>query len=348
MDNQSTAAQRSILSHGSGGTAVVLVCDKNYILPTMSTAISARRNISDPAVAVTVLVVDATDDWLGPVSERAKSVHVDIISAPMPEVATIARFHRDANLPPITLARLWLDRFLPPETDRFLYLDGDVMVDDELDTLLEIAPPTDRLMVALDNKAMFAGEGGRNGREHDSYFHALEITRQQYFNCGVIYARRNVWSRMAPAAIDFLTSHPELCGEADQSALNRVSGGRSVVLSQRYNYQSEHMMVMDPRSSRRKINIYHFTGGPKPWAQVSWPWDEYFNRYYKDAEILFEGLGIETPVSPVQQIRSGVAHRRRFRFRQSFLYPWRQTARRKQLEKLLLHDHLASHGRSHF
>ena len=46
-------------------TAVVLLCDGNFLVPTIGTAIAARSQISDPAVGIFVYVLDRDDEGLG-------------------------------------------------------------------------------------------------------------------------------------------------------------------------------------------------------------------------------------------------------------------------------------------
>jgi lipopolysaccharide biosynthesis glycosyltransferase len=319
----------------AAGAAVVLVGDRNYLLPTLSTALSAEHFTRASGAPVYVFVVDADEAWLSDFARSVAGTRIRLRPAAIPELATASRFHRDRYLPPIALARLWIDRLLDPEIDRFLYLDGDTMVDGDLDPLLCHRPPQNALMVVPDFLRIFIGELGLRKSRDLAYLRGIGCGADEYFNSGVIYCSRQAWRQIAPDAIAFLKAHPELCRASDQSALNRAAYGATILLPLKYNYQSEHMMVLDPRKEGIRPKIWHFTGGPKPWHSADWPWDDSFNRFYVAAERLLRGLGVAAPVPPEAQTASGLAHRRRTRLRLTWFYPWRKLSRRRKIRKLL-------------
>ena len=308
--------------------AVVLTCNRNYLLPTFATALSARRHITIARCLIKILVVDADEAWAKRFQSVACGQGISIIAAELPELAEIAKYHRDRYLPPITLARFWLERFLEPSIERFLYLDGDTLVDDNLDGLLTLPIPNDGIMAAPDSVQLSINEHSSNRGRELAYLNGIGIEPKSYFNAGVILASRDGWAEIATTAAAFLVRHPDLCRSSDQSALNYASKGRLELLPLRYNYQSEHIMVFDPRREGMKTAIWHFTGGPKPWDVPGWPWDASFNTIYNEVVELFEGLDVSTPKSPAIQTEAGLAHRRRARNRLTWVYPWRIFTRR--------------------
>ena len=315
--------------------AIVLICDNNYLIPTVASALSARANTARDAADVIIYVLDRRPSWKeqGVACLAKAGLHLQWVD--IPEYQDLARFHRDRYLPPITLARFWIDRFLPEGTDRFLYIDGDVMVDDNLDTLLSQPPEHGKIAVAPDNLQVFTGEVGKSIEREQQYLDGIGVPCNDYFNAGVVYTSVRPWKEIVPEAIRFFKEHPERCRSSDQSALNHAARGRTVMLSQTFNYQTEHMMIRDPRTTGQRVKIFHFTGGPKPWIAPGWPWDDYFNRFYRQAEALCAEFDVLLPKAPVAQTDAGVSHRRRFRQRQTWVYPWRRLSRRKALDKLL-------------
>lgn len=319
---------------GTKGSAVVLICDKNYLTPTLSTALSADRHTSSD-VPVFIFVVNAEAAWADKFANVVAGTNIRILAAPLPQLAEAAKSHRDRYLPPIALARFWIDSLLDPAIDRFLYIDGDTMVDGELDSLLSVPPPAGKIMAAPDVVPLFMDERSR-GRKHDlAYLDGLGCEAEAYFNSGVIYASRQAWNEIVPKALAFLVEHPEACRSSDQSALNHAARGRIEMLPLTYNYQSDHMMVLDPRKNGFAPVIWHFTGGPKPWDAPGWPWDEYFNRFYRMAALLLLDSNVPTPKPPEAQMRAGVAHRMRTRKRLNFMYPWRRLTRKAKILRLL-------------
>lgn len=318
----------------TAGSAIVLICDRNYLAPTFSTALSADRHTA-AEVPVFIFVVNCDPAWTEQFGRVVSGTNIRIVAAHLPQLEEAAQFHRDRYLPPIALARYWIEGLLDPEIDRFLYIDGDTMVDGGLDSLLSTTPPPGKIMAAPDVIRMFMDEQSR-GKKHDlAYLDGLECSPADYFNSGVVYTSREAWNSIVPQALDFLMEHPELCRSSDQSALNHAARGRVAMLPLTYNYQSEHMMVLDPRRNGFSPVIWHFTGGPKPWDAPGWPWDEYFNRFYRMAALLLMDCDVQTPKPPEAQMRAGIAHRRRAKNRLNWIYPWRKVTRRSKILRLL-------------
>lgn len=317
--------------------AIVLICNKLYILPTLSTALSARDNINAVDTQIYIYVVDADPDWSSEIDALTSKSGVSVCSANLPELEELSIGHVDRHLPPVVLARFFIHKLLPDHIDRFLYLDGDMMVSESLDSLLATLPPEDGAIVAPDNLQIFGHEFSRSTFTDEKYFSNIHTCRDRYFNSGMIYSMKASWVNTSREAEQFLRKNRAVARSSDQSALNYALRNSAVLVSQRYNYQSEHMMVCDPRKNGHNAVIYHFTGGPKPWDDTGWPWDESFNQYFHEAEKLLEParLIVERPKAPESQTKEGSAHRRRFRFRQGFLYPWRRARRARALKTLI-------------
>ena len=315
----------------AGGPAVVLISDPNYVVPTFAAALSADRHLRDET-PVHLFVVGAADDLIARITEAARGTKIVPRAATLAGFADLARSHRDRYLPPIALARFWLDELLGPAIDRFLYLDGDVMVDGPLDPLLADPPPEGRIMAAPDALAIYIDERLSRGRRADlAYLEGLRCPPESYFNSGVLYTTRAAWAEIVAVARTFLRDHPDRCRSSDQSALNFAANGRVSPLPIRYNYQSEHMMAFDPRGSGRRPTIWHFTSAPKPWDVAGWPWDASFTRDYVDAADRLARQAVPPPEAPPAQVAAGLAHRARARRRLAWVYPWRRITRRRHI-----------------
>ncbi len=307
--------------------AVVLICDKNFFVPTFATALSAGENLTRDDTCVQVLVTDGDQRWCSQFGSLTAQLRISIAPAPVPEIAALQRYHRDRYLPAVALSRFWLHRFLAPEIERFLYLDGDILVDGSLDDIFDAEIPEGGMLAAPDTVCLCVNELGRGPQREKVYLQRLGVKEDSYFNSGVILASRRGWSQIAEKAVNFLVENSELCRSSDQSALNAVAGHLCRPLSLRWNYQSDHMTLLDPRSIGVKPVIWHFTGAPKPWHRPEWPWDESFNRAYRKAQQLLADLNIEDPKPSPAQLKAGLAHRRRARLRLRWFYPWRQFTR---------------------
>jgi lipopolysaccharide biosynthesis glycosyltransferase len=209
------------------------------------------------------------------------------------------------------------------------------MVDDDLTSLLAISPPRDGLMAAPDFMRIYIDEVSLSKGKDLLHLKDIGCIASSYFNSGVIYASKSAWNSIASVAIRFLRQYPERCIASDQSALNHAAKGKVELLSPRYNYQSEYMMALDPRQLGIRPAIWHFVGAPKPWDEPGWPWDEYFNKYYRNAESLLRTCSVSVPVPPTAQIVAGLCHRRRSQFRMKWVYPWRRYTRKRKVLLLL-------------
>jgi len=317
----------------AGRAAVVLVTDQNYFLPTFAAALSANAHTA-PTISIYLFVVNADEGWLEQFDPAVAGTKISIRPASFPQLTELSRFHCDV-VPPIALARLWMGSLLDEDIERFLYIDGDTMVDDDLASLLAISPPGDGLMAAPDFMRIYIDEISLSKEKDIDHLRGLGCSPNFYFNSGVIYASKNTWNSIAASAIRFLRQHPERCIASDQSALNHAAQGKVALLSPRYNYQSEYMMALDPREFGVKPAIWHFVGAPKPWDEPGWPWGEYFNKFYREAESRLRTCKIAVPVPPKAQIIAGLRHRKRSRFRMNWVYPWRKFTRRQKVLSLL-------------
>jgi lipopolysaccharide biosynthesis glycosyltransferase len=315
--------------------AVVLICDKNFLIPSFATALSARRNLKREDVLVRILVTDADQPWCDHLGDVTQAQGISVLPAHIPEIGELKKFHRDRYLPIAALSRFWLDRFLEPSIERFLYLDGDILVDGPLEPLLNAEIPEQGFLAAADTVCLCLDELGRGPKQEKTYLEALGVKGDAYFNTGVILASRSGWRDLSAKAVNFLIENASLCRSSDQSALNAVARERRGRLSLRWNYQSDHMTIFDPRADGSRPAIWHFTGAPKPWHDPGWPWDESFNWAYREAEKLLEGKNIADPKPTMAQLEAGRAHRRRARMRLNWVYPWRRWSRSAKIRRQL-------------
>lgn len=328
MENQ--PSDKCFQSVPRGKAAIVLTTDRNYFLPTFATALSADANCGD-GTAIQIFVIGADEAWAKKFNWAIAETKISVKAADIPSLAGLYKFHRLEVVPPITLARFWIGSLLDEGVDRFLYLDGDTMVDGELDSLLAVTPPGDGLMAVPEFIRIYKSELGIAKQRDLSHLRGIECDTESYFNAGVIYVAKNSWRAIASKAMQFLQAHPERCRASDQSALNFAARGKVKFLPLRYNYQSDHMMALDPRALGMKATVWHFVGGPKPWDATGWPWDEYFNRYYRRAEALLTDCDVTPPLPPGAQMQAGLLHRERNRFRMRWVYPWRSYTRRRKI-----------------
>jgi lipopolysaccharide biosynthesis glycosyltransferase len=180
----------------------------------------------------------------------------------------------DLHCPSSTLGRLAVEAEIPAQYETIIYIDGDVQVVGPVAPLIAHECPPDTLLAGADR----LDNGGRYANPR-SYLKGIGIDRvADYFNAGVMMARREAWRMFTTQALRFLAENPERCKHHDQSALNAVVGSQREMMHPHYNYstwfrQADLKRLINPR-------IVHFTGPSKPWNTTNGPWDPSYRQVY--------------------------------------------------------------------
>jgi lipopolysaccharide biosynthesis glycosyltransferase len=316
--------------------AVVVISDQDYLIPSAATAISARKNLSRFDTDVIQYVVGRDhNELVSAVASRLAPERVIVRAVEIGELQSLSSYHTDKAVPVSALSRLWLHRLLDNDTRKFLYLDGDVLVDGPLDSLFDLSIPTGGLLAADDCLCLYENEIRQPHRYWKPYLQSIGVEWQAYFNTGVLLVERAGWKKLSAAALKYLYENAALCRSSDQTALNAVVGDRRGRLPLRWNYQTEHMMVLDPRTIGFKPSIWHFTGSPKPWDLAEWPWDDSFNRAFRQAQCLVDGLNVPSPSVNTVMFDEGCRHRRRQRNLQRWRFLLRRYSRALKIKTAL-------------
>lgn len=242
---------------------IVLCTDENYVRYYSVVVASALSNADKPSSyrfhVVTSGLTEETSTSIVSLAENmgAKlyiyNVDLDFFSTVK---ADLGRFGLS------TLLRLYMGNSLPWDCNRVLYLDGDLIVLDDLTNLWN----TDL-------------QGHIIGAVPDLCSpKVFESRSTPYFNAGVLLIDLKKWrsNKIAEKALDFLSK-----GDAqylDQDALNHVFSGRWCPLDVKFNMQPAAYTAYEKKYdyiSRNQIrdavqfpNIVHFIGPVKPWHSV--------------------------------------------------------------------------------
>lgn len=319
-------------------TAIVLMCDRAFLAPTIGTALQARANVTDPSVSVRIFVTDCEAPMLTEPARRLSARGIGLDAFHIAALTSIrAQDFNTTHVPVSTMARLWIDDILPSDCDRFLYLDGDLEIASSLDPLLSQKIPHRGFLAAPDLPYLIAGDGGKTARNTEAYLQGLRLTGpRQYFNAGVILADRRGWRSIADAAWEYFKDNPKRCQYHDQSALNATAQALRGELSLRWNYQTDFMAAADPCRWNMPPAIYHFTGFPKPWHACAFPWDARFGETCRVGRRLLDASGFELPPpADEQRIRDAVLGRHKLQHRLNWVYPWRRHKRARRIKQHL-------------
>jgi lipopolysaccharide biosynthesis glycosyltransferase len=174
--------------------------------------------------------------------------------------------------------RLYLPELIPETVSRVLYLDSDMLIQDDLGQLWEEHQgDANPVAAAQDYKIPFvSSESGLKN------FRDLPLPPEHpYFNSGLLLMNLKMWrdERLAQRVMEYTASHAEYIQWADQDGLNAVLAKRWSVISPRWNISSHFYynevtpdnatydyLVSNRQALLDRPGIIHYTGPDKPWS----------------------------------------------------------------------------------
>lgn len=188
----------------------------------------------------------------------------------------------DDRMSIVTYYRLALPFVLPSDIHRVLYLDVDIIVNNQIDALYNIDINDVALSACVD----------LNIDEVTSS--KVGVPKEQYFNAGVLLINVDFWRRnhIAEKCFEFIKDNPNLITYWDQDALNATLHNAIPFMDITYNFRSRYIYEyffhsfsddIKRRVSRCALNpvIVHFASMDKPWHKIyAGPYQSLF-LYYK-------------------------------------------------------------------
>jgi lipopolysaccharide biosynthesis glycosyltransferase len=265
---------------------VVLVADGNYAMPLSVTVCSAALHC-DPkrSLRFTVFHSRFPEDLRNRVDlslERSKAGDARIKWCEMSEAsfADLPLLH--SHISAMTYGRLMVPDLLSDSIDRYLYLDSDILVVDDISRLWVNDLDGRALLAARDRIGTVSGRGGLvNYRE-------LGIPSDtKYFNAGVLLVNACKWreNQIGTGILAYLRDKHDLLQLADQEGLNAVLHDDWGELEFRWNWQ----IVPDLEKAKEagcwgleltEKSIIHYVTPCKPWVPgARYPERELYFRY---------------------------------------------------------------------
>ena len=266
---------------GTPPCGVFYVTDSGFILPTIVSAVQLRSKVPTTEADIHVIAVDLDQAVFDRVKAHLALSHIELWAM---DAATFTGFDlaefNQTHVPYATLGRFFMLDRVPQRYDHILYLDGDTWIDGDPLPLIRYSPPPGRFAAAEGPSFYFRNDVTAYGRWTREYLQGLGLTVDDgYFNAGVFSVDYDTWKAIAKEAFDFFLANTQRCPYHDESALNAVCQHRRVRLSPEWNYNTPYRFWGVERAVRPQI--YHFTGGPKPWAVRQFPWADQYDPYQK-------------------------------------------------------------------
>jgi lipopolysaccharide biosynthesis glycosyltransferase len=286
--------------------ALVFAADEGYALPTAVALHSALRHL--PAtLQVQTFVLDngltaTSRGRLERVAHAAGGPEVRWLEIPPDLLVQRSMVHHTAT----TYARLLLADLLPADVGRVVYLDGDVLVRDDLSPLFRLD---------LGSASFAASRDFASPRSESATGEPGEpVEAKPFFNPGVLVVDLDRWRTdgFPQRALAFARDSEKPLPFVDQDAMNAVAGAEEWFdLDLRWNVQVALMYRPDlPRTHLtdflyanreaiyRDAAIVHFNAIPKPWqpwsygtakGKASWAAELVRSRWFSPAESLTWG-----------------------------------------------------------
>lgn len=172
-----------------------------------------------------------------------------------------------------TYYRIAIPRLLPSHVTKAIYLDCDMIVEQDIAKLWR----TDLgkyWLAAVDTSDLWDAKGRRRRTRR------IELPADSpYFNAGVLYINIKQWRKhqVMEQLIAFIAHPPHPLKYMDQDALNAVVHRKWIKLHPKWNCTTRRLREKPPK----KAAIIHFTGRRKPWNTADHPYAALYQKYMK-------------------------------------------------------------------
>lgn len=266
---------------------VVMICDQNFIMQTCVAIESLYRNkLTSTDYDVYILLVnrdEASEKMLTGLCR--KDLSINIVGVDLKRYQSIKQL---AHVPLASCLKFDISDLIP-QYDKLLYLDGDIIVRQDLGELYETELADNYVAGIPHSLGIITGERKLNGGV--LLFNAKKI-REEKLRDVFIETRLSMGDRKS----------------MDQETFHKVFGNHKVYLAPKYNvmidkvdYEKKYYSIKEYNcfygtdyKSRKEIVdsavIIHFTGSIKPWkysfAVCGKEWQKYYQFLYGNVSVL--------------------------------------------------------------
>jgi lipopolysaccharide biosynthesis glycosyltransferase len=253
---------------------IVFAADANYVMPLAVAICSIAANCErNRRLVFNIIQRGIAHDLRAKIESSLKRIgfpdaRINWLDSPLERIEGFKLAHRwTTNL---TFARLLVQDLLPIEIEKVLYLDCDLVANEDIGELWDTELREKSLFAARDTIGAVGQPGGlANHRE-------LGIpAAAPYFNAGVLLINLKKWREQntGERVLSYLSTHRAVIQLADQEALNAILWNDWGELDYRWNWQivwrnyrlgrAGAEMGWLPGTTRK--SIVHFITAEKPW-----------------------------------------------------------------------------------
>ncbi len=247
--------------------------DRNYMVPTLLSAIQARRNVAVEKTDVIILYRGMRDDSTDLFTDLCQRYGV-LFQLVMPQ---------EMDGLPVNFARHFLDRFLAPRYVDVIHADGDTQITGSLDPLFDVALPRGSVMAAPDPMAVMIHDRSPVWQARRSYFRSIGIPEarlDRYFNSGIFRLNRADLADVGRECVRLCDKHGSAFRFNEQDAFNLAFGEEARLMSFRWNFPI--FFLNGGYEASIQPRLVHYMSNPRPWQGAFQPWGRSAHAVYGD------------------------------------------------------------------
>lgn len=256
---------------------IVCAADDKYAMPLTVTMRSVIENLKSDRQVI-LFVID------GGITKANKQKIISSLTIEQvkleihwvkPHAELLANMKISGHVTVATYFRLLIPDLLPNQFNKAIYLDGDLVVTEDLGKLWNIELGDNHVLAAQDISVPYVSSpaGLANYQE-------LGIPADyKYFNAGVLLINLEKWrsDNVSTKAIEYLEQNQEHIRWWDQDGLNAVLAGKWGQLDSKWNFmllpelynsslwQDSNLLLQNSSNGSKNFYILHFASASKPW-----------------------------------------------------------------------------------
>lgn len=306
-------------------TCAIFTTDMGYLVPTLVAAEQVHQQVQPEGLADIIIF---TVDFAAEMTSKLEADFPDFRFLPVSLDIDKEAFFNASHVPRSTLARLSIGPSIPDHYENIVYLDGDIQIVGDIRPLFRHRVPAGMIAAGNESAEFFWTENINAAREFREHAATIGLTdARDYFNAGILAARRDSWIEIGEEALRFFNENSKLCLYHDQTALNAVCLGRRQILHPRYNFVSWFRYMRADRLI--EPSLIHFTGAQKPWSRHRPAMKGRFIAVYEDF------LARHPFLAPAFEGTSGLNWQGSGRLPRDWRLPWRIPMRRRRFQRFL-------------
>ncbi len=258
---------------------VCFITDEKYVIPTITAIQSIKQNLKSKAniyILSEYLSLDTIKIFDSLASSKLKIIHKKIENNPCNNINTSHNYVSKTAMIKFLLPQIFAD------IDKILYLDGDMIVQREIEYLFDTDISNKYAAVVTDMLWTY------------KHKHHIDLNLNTYFNSGMMLLNLNQMRKDdITQKLIYNKEHEKYHYFMDQDALNISFNNNIVNLPLKYNFlllnftlkEMANFYKTDIKEMSEIIKspaIVHFAGDLKPWSTIEAPkfdlWFSYFKR----------------------------------------------------------------------